>query len=141
MLGVLRAHRPQVDLPDDLPLILADAVLLEQVVVNILDNAAKHAPDGTEIFVSPVKRCIGAEMAILDLGPGTLPEDQGRVFDMRLDSHCSRLVTQDMILKTLWEPAHSEDSQYVRVYIRQMHQKLGNDAANPRLSFTEPGVK
>lgn len=82
MLAVLRAHRPHVDVPDDLPLILADVVLLEQVVVNILDHAAKHAPDGTEIFVSAVKRCIGVEMAILDLGPGILPEDQSRCFDM-----------------------------------------------------------
>ena len=82
MLGVLRSHHLHVDMPGDLPLILGDAILLEQVVVNILDNAAKYAPDGTEIFVSAVKRDIGIELTILDRGPGIPPEDQARVFDM-----------------------------------------------------------
>ena len=57
-----------------------------------------------------------------------------------LASHRGRLVTQEMILRTLWGPAHSEDSQYLRVYIRQLRQKLQDDAANPRFIFTEPGL-
>lgn len=51
-----------------------------------------------------------------------------------------RLVTQDMILKTIWGPAHAEDAQYLRVYIGQLRRKLGDDATNPRWIFTEPGV-
>lgn len=57
-----------------------------------------------------------------------------------LASHAGRLVTQDMILKAIWGPAHAEDSQYLRVYIRQLRAKLGDDAGNPRWIFTEPGV-
>lgn len=57
-----------------------------------------------------------------------------------LASHAGRLVTQGMILKSLWGPAHAEDSQYLRVYIRQLRQKLGDDAANPRYVMTEPGI-
>lgn len=57
-----------------------------------------------------------------------------------LGSHAGRLVTQDMILKAIWGPAHAEDSQYLRVYIRQLRAKLGDDAADPRWIFTEPGV-
>ncbi len=57
-----------------------------------------------------------------------------------LASHAGRLVTQDMILKAIWGPAHAEDSQYLRVYIRQLRAKLGDDAADPRWIFTEPGV-
>lgn len=57
-----------------------------------------------------------------------------------LASHAGRLVTQDMILKAIWGPAHGEDSQYLRVYIRQLRSKLGDDAADPRWIFTEPGV-
>jgi two-component system KDP operon response regulator KdpE len=65
-----------------------------------------------------------------------------REFDLlwMLASHRGRLVTQEMILRTLWGPAHSEDSQYLRVYIRQLRQKLQDDAANPRFIFTEPGL-
>ncbi len=51
-----------------------------------------------------------------------------------------RLVTQDMLLKAIWGPAHAEDSQYLRVYIRQLRQKLGDDAGNPRFIATEPGI-
>jgi two-component system sensor histidine kinase KdpD len=82
MQGVLRGHDLRVDLAPDLPLILADGVLLEQVVVNILDNAAKYAPDGTEIAVSARLRGVRMEIAVTDRGPGIPPEDQARVFDM-----------------------------------------------------------
>ena len=57
-----------------------------------------------------------------------------------LAGHAGRLVTQDMILKAIWGPAHAGDSQYLRVYIRQLRAKLGDDAADPRWIFTEPGV-
>jgi two-component system KDP operon response regulator KdpE len=65
-----------------------------------------------------------------------------REFDLlwMLASHRGRLVTQDMILLAIWGPAHAEDSQYLRVYIRQLRQKLGDDAANPRFIATEPGI-
>lgn len=65
-----------------------------------------------------------------------------REFDLlwMLASHRGRLVTQEMILRTIWGPAHVEDSQYLRVYIRQLRQKLGDDAANPRFIATEPGI-
>lgn len=65
-----------------------------------------------------------------------------REFDLLwlLASHRGRLVTQEMILRAIWGPAHAEDSQYLRVYVRQLRQKLGDDAANPRFIFTEPGV-
>lgn len=65
-----------------------------------------------------------------------------REFDMlwMLASNAGRLVTQSMILRTLWGPAHAEDSQYLRVFIRQLRAKLGDDAANPRYIMTEPGV-
>jgi two-component system KDP operon response regulator KdpE len=65
-----------------------------------------------------------------------------REFDLlwMLASHRGRLVTQEMILRAIWGPAHTEDSQYLRVYIRQLRQKLGDDAANPRFIATEPGI-
>jgi two-component system KDP operon response regulator KdpE len=65
-----------------------------------------------------------------------------REFDLlwMLASNRGRLVTQEMILRAIWGPAHTEDSQYLRVYIRRLRQKLGDDAANPRFIATEPGI-
>lgn len=57
-----------------------------------------------------------------------------------LASQAGRLVTQGMILKSLWGQAHTEDTQYLRVYIGQLRAKIGDDAANPRYIFTEPGI-
>jgi two-component system KDP operon response regulator KdpE len=65
-----------------------------------------------------------------------------REFDLlwMLASHAGRLVTHGMILKALWGPAHATDVQYLRVYVRQLRAKLGDDAANPRYILTEPGI-
>lgn len=57
-----------------------------------------------------------------------------------LASNAGRLVTQGMALEHVWGKAHSEDSQYLRVFIRQLRAKIGDDAGNPRYIFTEAGV-
>jgi two-component system sensor histidine kinase KdpD len=80
--GVLRGHDLQVDLAPNLPLILADPVLLEQVLVNILDNAAKYAPEATPIAVRARLQGVRVELSVTDRGPGIPTEDQSRVFDM-----------------------------------------------------------
>lgn len=82
MQGVLREHDLQVTLPAGLPLILADGVLLEQVIVNILDNAAKYAPAATAIAVGAGVQGTRVALWIADHGPGIAPEDLGRVFEM-----------------------------------------------------------
>ncbi len=48
---ILAQHEVQVDLAADLPMLLLDAVLFEQVLFNLLDNAAKYAPGGTTIRI------------------------------------------------------------------------------------------
>lgn len=57
-----------------------------------------------------------------------------------LASNAGRLVTQGMALEHVWGKAHAEDSQYLRVFVRQLRAKIGDDAGNPRYIFTEPGV-
>jgi two-component system sensor histidine kinase KdpD len=71
--------RVQVETADDLPLVLADAGLLERVVANLVDNATRHAPDG------PVVLRTGAvagrvELRVVDRGPGVPSADRERVF-------------------------------------------------------------
>lgn len=80
--AILRGHDLQADLAPNLPLILADGVLLEQVLVNILDNAAKYAPEGTAIGIAARLQGVRVELSVTDRGPGIPPEDQSRVFDM-----------------------------------------------------------
>lgn len=91
------------------------------------------------LIIGPLKVDAADHSASMDGAPLHLTR---REFDLlwMLVSHRGRLVTQEMILRAIWGPAHAEDSQYLRVYIRQLRQKLGDDAANPRFIATEPGI-
>ncbi|MEG0675850.1 MAG: sensor histidine kinase KdpD [Comamonas sp.] len=66
----LAAHVLRTDVPVDLPLLHIDAVLMERVLVNLLDNAAKYTPPGTPITVAA--RLDGADclVTVQDAGPG-----------------------------------------------------------------------
>lgn len=78
---ILAAHRTTVVLPDDLPMIRVDPVLFEQVLFNLLDNAAKYAPEGSLITVQAWKDGKHLALRILDEGPGVPPADLERIFD------------------------------------------------------------
>lgn len=51
-----------------------------------------------------------------------------------------KMLTHKQILKEIWGPAHGEDTQYVRVYIGQLREKLEANPAEPKLIVTEPGI-
>jgi two-component system KDP operon response regulator KdpE len=54
--------------------------------------------------------------------------------------HSGKVVTHRQILTAVWGPAHTEDTQYLRVYIGQLRQKLETDPDNPTIFITEPGI-
>jgi two-component system sensor histidine kinase KdpD len=69
------------DLPEDLPLVPMDAVLMELVFVNLFENALRHTPPGTAIEVSARVDGDALAVAVADRGPGLALEDQERVFE------------------------------------------------------------
>ena len=54
--------------------------------------------------------------------------------------NAGRVVTHRQILSTVWGPAHSEDTQYLRVFIGQLRAKIERDPTAPKIVKTEPGV-
>ena len=64
------AHRIEVTLPGDLPLLQIDAVLMERVLVNLLENAAKYTPAGTDLRISAQAQSDAVALSITDEGPG-----------------------------------------------------------------------
>lgn len=57
-----------------------------------------------------------------------------------LVQHAGKVLTHQFILREVWGPAHESDVQYLRVFARQLRQKIEADAAQPQLLLTEPGV-
>jgi two-component system sensor histidine kinase KdpD len=74
-------HPVSVNLPPDLPLVPVDAVLLEQVFINLVENAVKYTPAGTpiEITARPAEKSVLVTVA--DRGPGLPPGGEARVFE------------------------------------------------------------
>lgn len=78
----LDSHRIETDIPGDLPDIAGDPILIEQVITNILDNAAKYAPAGTPITMTAAVEGDMVALAIADQGIGIPEADRTRIFDM-----------------------------------------------------------
>jgi two-component system sensor histidine kinase KdpD len=80
LLHAALACRPvQVDLAPDLPLVEFDAVLVERVLCNLIENADKYSAPGLPVEVQAVSRGTSVEVSVCDRGPG-LPADPERLF-------------------------------------------------------------
>lgn len=77
----LVGHRVSVDLPEHLPLLCIDAVLMERVLCNVLENAAKYAPAGTAIRLAAAVVGQHVEITICDEGPGLPAGMEQRIFE------------------------------------------------------------
>ena len=75
-------ERPlHIQVSSDLPLIQADFVLIEQVIVNLLDNACTYTPAGTDVTIEAFTSRNMLQIAISDTGPGIPPQDLAHIFD------------------------------------------------------------
>ena len=54
--------------------------------------------------------------------------------------HAGKVVTHRQLLKEVWGPLHVEESHYLRVYMRQLRNKLESNPAHPKYLVTELGV-
>lgn len=79
---VLAAHEVQARIATDLPPAHADRTLLGQVLVNLLENAAKFAPPGSPIVIEARAMQSRIHIEIVDHGPGIPAAERARVFDL-----------------------------------------------------------
>jgi two-component system sensor histidine kinase KdpD len=71
----------KLDLPAGLPLVKCDAVLIERVLVNLLENAAKYTPAGTTIGVTAARVDTAVRVEVWDEGPGLPPGQERAIFE------------------------------------------------------------
>jgi two-component system sensor histidine kinase KdpD len=79
--GVLAGHRLQIRLPADLPLVSFDAALIERVLCNLLENAAKYTPPGSQVVIAAQVRAPSLLISVSDDGPGLPPGQEEALFE------------------------------------------------------------
>jgi two-component system sensor histidine kinase KdpD len=79
--NILAGHHVDVEIEPGLPMLRLDAVLFEQVLFNLLDNAAKYSPPGSSIDIRATRDGQLVEIEVVDEGPGIPPGDFERIFD------------------------------------------------------------
>jgi two-component system, OmpR family, KDP operon response regulator KdpE len=87
-----------------------------ELAVDLVRRSVKRG--GEEVHLSPKEYDLLAELVV----------------------NAGKVLTHRHILSKVWGPAHTEDAQYLRVFIRNLRHKLEPDPARPRHILTEPGV-
>jgi len=77
----LKGRDVNVKLPDELCLVRVDAVLIEQVLVNLLENACKYTPEGSPIDIGAELSAHMLKVTVADRGPGIPPGEEEKLFD------------------------------------------------------------
>ena len=78
--STIAGHRIKVDLPDDLPLLELDAALIERVLSNLLENAAKYTPAGSTIAIGAAPSGADIDVWVADNGPGLPAGKEEEIF-------------------------------------------------------------
>lgn len=87
-----------------------------RVQVDLLGRTVRR--DGVEVHVTPKEWDLLAELA----------------------KHLGRVLTHEKLLRRVWGPAHVGQTEYLRVAIRALRQKLEDEPSQPKLILNEPGV-
>jgi K+-sensing histidine kinase KdpD len=78
---LLRRVKVQVEIPADLPLLDADYTQLDLVLTNLLENAARYAPDRTYLRISAERAGDDVRVRVIDCGIGVAPFERERIFE------------------------------------------------------------
>jgi two-component system KDP operon response regulator KdpE len=108
------------------------ALLRDRAVAGLKEVQPRY--DDDRLSIDLAKREV-----LLDGSPLLLTRKEFAVLALLL-RHAGRVVTQQQLLREVWGATHVQDSQYLRIVIGKLRQKLGDDPAQPRWLKTEPGV-
>lgn len=78
---VTRNHKIKVDIPESLPSALMDFPMMTEVLTNLVENAAKYSPEGTEIKISAIREQDQMIIQVKDQGLGIPSSDLNHIFD------------------------------------------------------------
>jgi signal transduction histidine kinase len=73
--------RVRIELPEDLPVVLADPGMVERILANLVSNALKYGREGADVVVRAARREGEVVISVVDEGPGIAPEHLPRIFE------------------------------------------------------------
>jgi two-component system KDP operon response regulator KdpE len=100
---------------------------------------AARSPGGQELGLGPVRVDIAKRRVLRDGVEVHLTPIEFRLFAY-LAKHLGMVVTHRQLLAEVWGPSHVEHTHYLRIYMKQLRDKLETDSVQPRYLLTEPGV-
>ena len=148
----------------DVPIVVLSARDREAEKIEALDLGADdfiNKPFGVGELMARVRTAMRhrmqrhAEIPVLRLGELEIDSVRHRVtragqeikltpkeFDLLslLARHAGTVITHKQVLAAVWGPAHTQDTQYLRVYVGHLRQKIEDNPDDPRIIITEPGV-
>jgi two-component system sensor histidine kinase KdpD len=77
----IRNHAVKIEIDEAFPLVKMDARLIAEALINLVENAGKYAPPGSEIVIRGRLRDDQLMLSVTDQGPGLAPDEKDRVFD------------------------------------------------------------
>jgi len=92
-----------------------------------------------EFKAGPINIDFAGHKVTLDGQPVKLSPTEYRLLAY-LASNAGRVILHRELLRAVWGPEYGDESEYLRVYVRYLRQKLEPDPANPRYLLTQPGA-
>jgi two-component system sensor histidine kinase KdpD len=115
MSSSLEDHRVDVVVPDNLPYVDIDRVLIGQVLINLLDNAVRHAPANSVITVKGERRGHEVVVSVADTGPGVPAADRDTIFDRFVSLSTGGRAGLGLTIAKTFVEAHGERVWYEEV--------------------------
>lgn len=115
----------------------SEAIRLERYLANLLElePAAEQKPiTAGDVTIDLFQRAVFRKGKRVHLTP------KEYVVLSELAKHAGRVLTHEHLLRTAWGPAQESQTEYLRVAIRSIRQKLEQDSSTPQLIINEPGV-
>jgi len=100
---------------------------------------AARSPGGQELALGPVRVDIQKRRVLRDGMEVHLTPIEFRLLAY-LAKHLGMVVTHRQLLAEVWGPSHVEHTHYLRIYMKQLRDKLEADPVQPRYLLTDPGV-
>jgi two-component system KDP operon response regulator KdpE len=94
---------------------------------------------GAQLRLGEVTLNLGTKTVLRAGEPVRLTAMQWRLLEV-LARHAGSVVTGATLLREVWGPGHDEQGHYLRIYVRQLRQKLESEPARPRYIINETGI-